>query len=121
MAAVRLPRRSASGGWRSTSARQASSAVAASGSSSSTRATPARSWSVAKRRATTRTSALQGQAIAGAPHGVEVFGEARVHLDVAAQAQDEVVDGARLRLRAHVPDALQELRFRDHAARVQEE
>ena len=53
--------------------------------------------------------ASYGQLVARAAHGAQVLREARVVLEVAAQAHDEVVDRARLGVRAHVPDLLQDL------------
>src|SRR5690606_28663327 len=59
--------------------------------------------------------------VAGAADAQEVAGARRIDLEVAAQARDEIVDGACGRVCAELPDLLEKLLAADDAARVLDE
>src|SRR2546423_15542027 len=61
---------------------------------------------------------LRDEAVADAADGQEVFGVGGVVLDVAAEADDEGVYGARVCVLAKGPDLFEYLTARDGAARV---
>jgi hypothetical protein len=52
---------------------------------------------------------LRVKSIADAAHGPEKDGIGRICFDIAAQAHDEVVDGAGVRILAHAPYLLEQL------------
>ena len=56
--------------------------------------------------------------IAEASHGAEVARFGRLAFDVAAQADDEIVDGPRVGVFVEIPDVLQDCFARDRMATV---
>src|SRR5262249_47366399 len=66
----------------------------------------------------TSSSSVDAELVAGAADRLQVARHARVGLEVAAEADDEVVDRPRLGVGAEVPDLLQDLALGDDVARV---